>query len=132
MCAHGLAAAPKPQLGQLGELVLGPEPRLALKRGAGLRAERENAHPVALAEHGHLVGTHVKTATANSASATTVGYTTSESAEPTPEPPILMLINGRHIRIIQAHTGELIRDLTLNPAIDYQPQGLRKPRPKPN
>ncbi len=46
--------------------------------------------------------------------------------------PILMLINGRDIRIIQAHTGELIRDLILNPAIDYQPQGVRKPRPKPN
>jgi hypothetical protein len=41
-----------------------------------------------------------------------------------------MLINGRHIRIIQAHTGELIRDLILNPAIDYQPQGVRKPRSK--
>jgi transposase InsO family protein len=45
--------------------------------------------------------------------------------------PILMLINDLDIRIIQAHTGELIRDLILNPAIDYQPQGLRKPRPKP-
>ena len=43
-----------------------------------------------------------------------------------------MLINGRDIRIIQAHTGELIRDLILNPAIDYQPQGVRKPRPKPH
>jgi hypothetical protein len=42
-----------------------------------------------------------------------------------------MLINGRHIRIIQAHTGELIRDLILNPAIAYQPQGIRKPRPNP-
>ena len=46
--------------------------------------------------------------------------------------PVLMLINGRDIRIIQAHTGELIRDLILNPAIDYQPQGVRKPRPKPH
>ena len=45
--------------------------------------------------------------------------------------PVLMLINGRHIRIIQAHTGELIRNLILNPAVDYQAQGLRKPRPKP-
>jgi transposase InsO family protein len=45
--------------------------------------------------------------------------------------PILMLINDLDIRIIQAHTGELIRDLILNPAIHYQPQGLRKPRPKP-
>ena len=46
--------------------------------------------------------------------------------------PILMLINGRDIRIIHAHTGELIRELTLNPAVDYQPRGVRKPRPKPN
>jgi hypothetical protein len=45
--------------------------------------------------------------------------------------PILMLINDLDIRIIHATTGELIRDLILNPAIDYQPQGLRKPRPKP-
>jgi transposase InsO family protein len=44
--------------------------------------------------------------------------------------PILMLINGRHIRIIHASTGELIRELILNPAVDYQPQGIRKPRPK--
>ena len=43
-----------------------------------------------------------------------------------------MLINGRDIRIIHAHTGELIRELTLNPAVDYQPRGVRKPRPKPN
>jgi hypothetical protein len=42
-----------------------------------------------------------------------------------------MLINDLDIRIIHATTGELIRDLILNPAIDYQPQGLRKPRPKP-
>jgi transposase InsO family protein len=46
--------------------------------------------------------------------------------------PILMLINGLHIRIIHATTGELIRELILNPAIDYQPRGVRKPRPKPS
>ena len=46
--------------------------------------------------------------------------------------PILMLINGRDIRIIHNTTGELIRELQLNPAVDYQAQGLRKPRPKPN
>ena len=46
--------------------------------------------------------------------------------------PILMLINGLHIRIIHATTGELIRELILNPAVDYQPRGVRKPRPKPN
>jgi hypothetical protein len=42
-----------------------------------------------------------------------------------------MLINDRHIRIIHAHTGELIRQLILNPAVDYQPSGVRKPRKYP-
>ena len=46
--------------------------------------------------------------------------------------PILMLINGLHIRIIHAHTGEIIRELTLNPAVDYQTRGVRNPRPKPS
>ena len=46
--------------------------------------------------------------------------------------PILMLINGLDIRIIHANTGEIIRELTLNPAVDYQTRGLRNPRPKPN
>jgi transposase InsO family protein len=41
--------------------------------------------------------------------------------------PIKMLIHDRHIRIIDPTTGELIRELTLNPDIDYQPQN---PRPK--
>jgi transposase InsO family protein len=45
--------------------------------------------------------------------------------------PILMLINGCDIRIIHASTGELIRELILNPAVDYQARGVRKPRPKP-
>jgi integrase-like protein len=46
--------------------------------------------------------------------------------------PILMLINGCDIRIIHATTGEILRELILNPAVDYQAQGVRKPRPKPN
>jgi transposase InsO family protein len=46
--------------------------------------------------------------------------------------PVLMLINGCDIRIIHNTTGELIRELQLNPAVDYQPQGVRKPRPKPS
>jgi hypothetical protein len=45
--------------------------------------------------------------------------------------PILMLINGLDIRIIHPTTGELIRQLILNPAVDYQARGVRKPRPKP-
>ena len=46
--------------------------------------------------------------------------------------PVLMLINGCHIRIIHNSTGELIRELILNPAVDYQARGVRKPRPKPS
>ena len=45
--------------------------------------------------------------------------------------PILMLINGVHIRIIHATTGEIVRELILNPAVDYQPRGVRKPRKNP-
>ena len=36
------------------------------------------------------------------------------------------------IRIIHATTGEPIRELILNPAVDYQTRGVRKPRPKPS
>ena len=32
-----------------------------------------------------------------------------------------MLINGLHIRIIHTATGRIFRELTLNPAVDYQP-----------
>lgn len=46
--------------------------------------------------------------------------------------PILMLINGLDIRIIHATTGEIIRELILNPAIDYQAQAVQRPEPKPN
>jgi transposase InsO family protein len=45
--------------------------------------------------------------------------------------PILMLINDCDIRIIHATTGDLIRELILNPAVDYQPRGVRKPRKYP-
>jgi hypothetical protein len=38
-----------------------------------------------------------------------------------------MLINGCDIRIIHASTGELIRELILNPAVDYQARGVRNP-----
>jgi transposase InsO family protein len=46
--------------------------------------------------------------------------------------PVLMLINGLDIRIIHNTTGELVRELRLNPAVDYQAQGVRNPRPKPS
>ena len=37
-----------------------------------------------------------------------------------------MIINNLNIRIINPTTGQLLRQLTLNPTRDYQPQ---KPRP---
>ena len=43
-----------------------------------------------------------------------------------------MLINNLDIRIIHATTGQIIRELILNPTVDYQSRGLRKPRPKPS
>jgi transposase InsO family protein len=36
---------------------------------------------------------------------------------------VLMLIDDLHIRVIDRHTGELIRELVLDPGRDYQPSG---------
>jgi transposase InsO family protein len=44
--------------------------------------------------------------------------------------PVLMLIQDLRIRVINAATGELLRELTLDPTRDYQPTG-RPPGPKP-
>jgi hypothetical protein len=44
--------------------------------------------------------------------------------------PVLMLIQDLYVRIINAATGELIRELVINPARDYQPLG-RPPGPQP-
>jgi transposase InsO family protein len=44
--------------------------------------------------------------------------------------PVLMLVQDLHVRIINAATGELIRELTIDPARDYQPLG-RPPGPQP-
>jgi transposase InsO family protein len=46
--------------------------------------------------------------------------------------PVLMLINGLDIRIIHATTGQIIRELILNPDIDYQPNAVPKAEPKPD
>ena len=43
---------------------------------------------------------------------------------------VVMLIHDRDIRIINAATGELIRQLTIDPTRDYQPSGVRTGRPK--
>jgi transposase InsO family protein len=42
---------------------------------------------------------------------------------------VLLLIQDLHIRVIAAATGELLRELTLDPTRDYQPRG-HPPRPK--
>ncbi len=44
--------------------------------------------------------------------------------------PVLMLIRDLQIRVINAATGELLRELTIDPTRDYQPLG-RPPGPKP-
>ena len=43
---------------------------------------------------------------------------------------VLLLVQDLHIRVINAATGELLRDLTLDPARNYQPTG-RPPGPPP-
>ena len=41
-----------------------------------------------------------------------------------------MLVHDLHIRVINAATGELLRELTLDPSRDYQATG-RPPGPQP-
>jgi hypothetical protein len=43
---------------------------------------------------------------------------------------VLMLVHDLHIRVINAATGELLRDLTIDPDRNYQPTG-RLPGPPP-
>jgi transposase InsO family protein len=43
---------------------------------------------------------------------------------------VLLLVQDLHIRIINAATGELLRELTLDPGRNYQPTG-KPPRPAP-
>ena len=35
---------------------------------------------------------------------------------------VIMLVQDLHVRVVNAATGELIRELTINPALDYQPR----------
>jgi transposase InsO family protein len=42
---------------------------------------------------------------------------------------VLMLVQDLHVRVINAATGELLRELVINPARNYQPTG-RPPGPK--
>jgi transposase InsO family protein len=39
---------------------------------------------------------------------------------------VILLVQDLNIRVVNASTGELLRDLTLNPHIDYQPTGAPK------
>lgn len=43
--------------------------------------------------------------------------------------PIRMLIHDLHITVVNTNTGEILRELTLDPSRDYQPRGL-PPGPK--
>ncbi|GAB6987948.1 hypothetical protein [Nocardioides pyridinolyticus] len=43
---------------------------------------------------------------------------------------VLKIVDDLHVRIVDAATGELIRDLLIDPARDYQPLG-RTPGPNP-
>jgi transposase InsO family protein len=45
---------------------------------------------------------------------------------------VLLLVQDLHIRVINADTGELLRELTLNPDRDYQPTGKPAGWPKKN
>jgi hypothetical protein len=44
--------------------------------------------------------------------------------------PVLLLVDDLHVRVIDRHTGQLIRDLILDPTRDYQPRGLPPGPPK--
>jgi transposase InsO family protein len=44
--------------------------------------------------------------------------------------PLTLLVEDLHIRVIQRHTGELIRELTLDPTRDFQPRGVPPGPPK--
>ena len=52
--------------------------------------------------------------------------TTADHTDPCPSTGtrVLMLIQDLNIRIINAATAELIRELTLDPTRDYQPRGV--------
>jgi len=43
---------------------------------------------------------------------------------------VLLLVQDLHVRVIDAATGELLRELTIDPTRDYQPAG-RPPGPAP-
>jgi transposase InsO family protein len=42
---------------------------------------------------------------------------------------VIMLIDDLHVRVVNAATGELLRELTIDPTRDYQPQNKNPPTP---
>jgi transposase InsO family protein len=44
--------------------------------------------------------------------------------------PITLLVDDLHVRVIKRHTGELLRELILDPTRDFQPRGLPPGPPK--
>ena len=44
--------------------------------------------------------------------------------------PVRLLIHNLHITVIATNTGEILRDLTLDPTRDYQPRGVKPGPPK--
>lgn len=47
-----------------------------------------------------------------------------------PRTPVLKIVDDLHVRVLNAATGELLRELILDPTRDYQPLG-RPPGPQP-
>jgi transposase InsO family protein len=45
---------------------------------------------------------------------------------------VTLLVDDLHIRVIDRHTGELLRELTLDPTRDFQPRGVPPGPPKKN
>ena len=41
----------------------------------------------------------------------------------------LLLIQDLHVRVINANTGELLRELTIDTDRDYQPRNAKDPNP---
>ena len=44
---------------------------------------------------------------------------------------VLLLVQDLHIRVINEKTGELLRELVLDPTRDYQPRGPKHTRSEP-
>ena len=43
---------------------------------------------------------------------------------------VILLLQDLEIRVVNAVTDELLRDLTLNPNRDYQPRNAKDPNPQ--